>query len=253
MAQLHFSDEILMAFADGELEEAIAASVEHAMTADPAIAVRVAEFLRSRRLARSVFSIGTASVPPHLLAAVQTQIERFEAAPERTPSTAPEPVRPAPYAWNRNIRMALAASLAGLAIATTGYLVGRHVPQTPPHGPIAYLSAPEVSRALDESRSGQERDLAFGKIRVISTFRVADGSLCREFKLRTPQGGSDAVACRSTGWQVTLALASSENEGVYVPSDGGDLIADYLKSSGAGEPLLGEAEIQALSEIQGRR
>ncbi|WP_243368192.1 anti-sigma factor family protein [Microvirga solisilvae] len=238
MAQLHFSDEILMAFADGELDEAVSASVEQAMAVDPMIARRISEFLRSRRLARSAYSAQAAfDVPPQLLAAVQAQVDRFDAERKHTSPTARK--------WN--FGLALAASLAALAIGTGGYFVGREAHQSPPHDAMAYLSAPEVNSALNETLSGQERDLPFGKFRAISTFRTADGALCREFKLQTPQGASDTVACHSSGWKIAFAVAAAES-GAYVPSDGADLMANYLQSAGAGEPLLGTDETEALNE-----
>ena len=55
MSELHLSDEILMAFADGELDEPIAAAVAKAMAEDPGIARRIVDFQKSRRLTRSAF------------------------------------------------------------------------------------------------------------------------------------------------------------------------------------------------------
>lgn len=253
MAQLHLSDEILMAFADGELDEPVAATVEDAMAHDPAIAKRVAEFLRSRRIARSAFPEGTApDVPSELRAAVQAQIDRFEgsARPDITPRF--RPTRSAPPPGRRPLVMALAASVAALAIAAAGYLAGRQElsPSLQAVGPITRLADPEVDRVLSESRSGQEQDLSFGRMRVISTFRTANGSLCREFKLQAPSGSSDAVACRNGGWTITFALASAGTSSGYVPSGGADLMATYLQETGAGEPLLDEAEAQALGEFR---
>ncbi len=248
MAQLHFSDEILMAFADGELEEPVATTVEQAMANDPAIARRVADFLRSRRLARSAFPAeATADVPEALRAAVQARIDGFEPpAHQEKPNRSPAKVRIA-FAGRPPLAMALAASVAGLAIATVGYLVGRQHPlsfQKP--GPIALLEDAQIARILSDSPSGQEQDLPFGRVRVISTFRVANGALCREFKLQAPSGTSDAVACRDRGWRITFAMAEATAPGAYVPSGGGDLMESYLQNAGAGEPLLDAAELEAL-------
>ncbi|WP_134496645.1 anti-sigma factor family protein [Microvirga pakistanensis] len=249
MAQFHFSDEILMAFADGELDEQMAGRVEQAMANDPAIARRIAEFLRSRRLIRSAYARSTASdVPPALRAAVQAQIDRLEAqAGPQAPSGDPIS-RSASPAGRWRPALALAAGIGALALATGGYLAGRQGLGTPSADPIAYLAAPEVSRALGSNLSGQEQDLPFGRIRVISTYRMADGSLCREFKLETSAGASNAVACRGRDWKTTFALASADASGSYVPSDGADLVDSYLQKGGAGQPLLDAAEVQALRE-----
>jgi len=254
MAQLHFSDEILMAFADGELEERVAATVEQAMARDPAIAKRIAEFLRSRRLVRSAFPGQTASdVPPELRAAIMAQIDRFEGHSRELPSHGIEASQRAPHAGRWRFGMALAASIAALAFATAGYMAGRQGLQPASSDPIAHLAAPEVSSILSESPSGQERHLSFGRMRVISTFRMANGSLCREFRIRGSSGTSDAVACLDHNWRTTFALTAPEPSTGYVPSDGADLMADYLQNSGAGEPLAGGAEIQALEEARRQR
>lgn len=255
MAQLHFSDEILMAFADGELDEQVAAMVEQAMASDLAVARRVAEFLRSRHLIRSAFPSETASdVPPELRAAVQAQIDRFERhAAQQTSLAGRQASQGAPSAGRWHFGTALAAGLAALAIATGGYLAGRQGLQPSSSGPIANLAAPEVSRTLSESPSGQDQDLPFGRMRVISTFRMANGSLCREFKLQMSSGTSDAVACRDRDWVITFAIASAATSEVYVPSGGADLLSSYLQNAGAGEPLLGSAEMKALSEARRQR
>jgi len=258
MAQLHFNDEILMAFADGELDEQVAASVEKAMSSDLDVARRIAEFLRSRHLVRSAFPSASASdVPSELLAAVQAQIDRFEghAAQPETPGKVQKLQTPRhalgldmlPLGW------ALAASLAAIAVATGGYLVGQRGAEPSLSGPIAQLAAPEVRRALSETPSGQDRDLPFGRMRVISTFRMADGSLCREFKLEAASGSSEAVACRDRDWTVRFAVASGATNDSYVPSDGADLMAGYLQDVGAGAPLVGAEEIEALSGARRRK
>jgi anti-sigma factor RsiW len=240
-----------MAFADGELDEQVAATVEQAMASDPAIAKRISEFLRSRRLIRSAFSEETLSdVSPELRAAVLAQIDHFEGQGREQPSSGLQVPRSAPLTGMWRSGMALAASIAVLALVTAGYLAGRQGMQPPSSGPIAHLATPEVNRVLSESPSGQELDLSFGRMRVISTFRTANGSLCREFKLQVSTGTSDAVACRDRDWMITFAVASTGPSASYVPSGGADLMASYLQNTGAGEPLVDEAEIRALGEVR---
>ncbi len=252
MAQLHLNDEILMAFADGGLEEPVAAMVEQAMASDPAIAKRVAGFLLSRRLVRSAFPEEMAAdVPPELRAAVQAQIDRFELPSGQEARTRVWTKITRPFVGKGLLGMTLAASVASLAFATAGYLLGRQNP--PPSqgaGPIALLADPQIGRILSESRSGQEQDLPSGRVRVISTFRVANGTLCREFRLQAPSGISDAVACRNGGWRITFAVAEATTVGAYVPSGGGGLMESYLQNAGAGEPLQDAAEVEALREAE---
>jgi anti-sigma factor RsiW len=62
-----FDDETLMAFADGELDEAAAARVERAIADDEALAARVALFMETRDQARAARLLACAR-PPMMLA-----------------------------------------------------------------------------------------------------------------------------------------------------------------------------------------
>ncbi|MET0531137.1 MAG: hypothetical protein ABW003_22840 [Microvirga sp.] len=252
MSQLHLSDEILMAFADGELDEPAAGAIEQAMLSNPAITQRVIGFLRSRRLIRSAFTRDVAlSVPPELQAAVQAQISAFEAANDR--GDAEGTIRPRQNAFQRRHwlsgGMALAASVAALAIAGVGYFAGQqNIPSPHASGLVARLEDPLVRQVLDTGGSGQEAELAIGRIRMVSTYRLANGFLCREFTLQAASGKAAAIACRTDDWKITFALASPAADAVYTPSSGGDLMAAYLQDIGVGEPLLGATETKALTE-----
>ena len=65
------TDEMLMALADGELDRETALDVRHAVEADPALARRLAEFERTRTLAKQAFDgVLEEPVPLHLVAAL---------------------------------------------------------------------------------------------------------------------------------------------------------------------------------------
>ncbi|WP_262029006.1 hypothetical protein [Microvirga sp. Mcv34] len=248
MSQLHLSDEILMAFADGELDGPTATAMAKAMAEDPLVAKRVVEFQQSRRLARSAFSaVSLPDVPPHLRAAVSAQIEAYEGG--RKPSPAAD-VKPLKSGWfgrrSSFVPMALAASIAAVAIGL-GYFAGSWE-RVGAGGLMARLESPMVHNALSRSAAGQDVELPFGRLRVISTYHLANGSLCREFRLQASREAAEAVACRRDEWKTTFAVAKVVNDGDYAPSGGDDLMATYLQSIGAGEVLVGEAEARALAE-----
>jgi hypothetical protein len=252
MSQLHLSDEILMAFADGELDEPVASAVERAMLIDPTVTKRIADFLRSRRLARSVFlKEGLPEVSPELRAAVLARIDAFDATGDRPAESSLPQTRPRPRSdtWFF-LKVAIAASVATLAIAIVGYLAGQRWAQ-PEHQTslVAQLDDSPVHEALNTVASGQDIALPHGRMRVISTYRLASGSLCREFRVQASSGAAAAVACRNGDWNVTFAMASAEGDTGYTPSSGGDLIAAYLQNAGAGEPLVDAAEAKALTAL----
>jgi hypothetical protein len=249
MSQLHLGDEILMAFADGELDEPMANAVEQAMLADPSVARRITDFMRSRRLTRSAFFIGgSLDVPGDLRAAVLVQIDAVEAVGSQ--SAKPVPLQNPPAArssiWS-SLKWPLAASFAALTIALASYFAGQQQARPAhPTGLIAQLGDSPVQEALSTVPSGQDVTLPVGRMRVISTYRLATGSICREFRLQATSGAATAVACRDDAWNVTFALANAESS-AYTPSGGGDLVASYLEDLGAGAPLSDAAEVGALA------
>jgi len=247
MSQLHLSDEILMAFADGELDEPVATAVARAMAEDPGVARRVLDFQQSRRLTRSAFSSALAAdVPPELYAAVLARIEAYEGKGNRAAEAGPRPVAAERSRWRYpSAAIALAASVA--VSLGLGYFVGRQM-DTDVSSLIAQLEDPDIRAGLGRVGSGQELQVSAGRMRVISTYRVADGSLCREFRLHAASGTAEAVACRRQDWTVTFALAKATGDARYVPSSGDDPMAAYLQGIGAGEPLVDGAEAKALAE-----
>ena len=80
MAKIHLTDEMLMAFADGELDDSLASAVERALAEDPAGRQQIAAFMRSRRLTRQALTTADAlAVPPALAAQVARQVAAAEA------------------------------------------------------------------------------------------------------------------------------------------------------------------------------
>ncbi|MBB3017387.1 hypothetical protein FHR70_000427 [Microvirga lupini] len=246
MSELHLTDEILMAFADGELDQPVAAAVARVMAQDPAVARKIVEFQQSRRLTRSVFANNLApDVPSELRAAISAKIEAYEAAVEGGEGKQAKETKSIWGGGMSPVRMALAASLAAVAVSAA-YFIGQHSQSEV--GRLAQLEHPRVLQELSRLESGRDAELPFGRLRVISTYRLPDNSLCREFRLQSTSTSTDAVACRTDGWRVTFALSDPAKGAEYVPSSGGDLLESYLDNLGAGNPLEGEAEAKALSE-----
>ncbi|MBJ6123845.1 hypothetical protein [Microvirga splendida] len=249
MSELHLTDEVLMAFADGELDEPVAAAVAGAMAQNPTVARKIVEFQQSRRLTRSVFASNLApDVPSELRAAVAAQIEAYEAVSRAGERQEPVQTQSIRSEWRSRaypMKMALAASVAAVAVAA-GYFIGQQ--SQPEAGRLAQLEDPLVRQELGRLGSGSEVELPFGRLRVISTYRLADQSLCREFRLHSGSSATDAVACRADEWDVTFAAAAPVSDAEYTPSSGGDLVDSYLGNLGAGPPLAGEAEAEALAQ-----
>ncbi|WP_099865312.1 anti-sigma factor family protein [Pararhizobium haloflavum] len=252
-------DETLMAFADGELDEATAKKVEEAINADETVAERVALFAESRALARDALEPRLdAPVPASLLAAVEAAIARAKSedtAAREADIIAFRQRKPAvPPAANENrpafSRLALAAAcVAMIASGVVGYIAGGGTQSASPSR-IALIDAPGVDEALSNVASGGEMELtAGGAFRAISSFRDETDRFCREFELAGDGSGYVAVACREAGdWSLAFAVDAPIAEGGYAPASSLETLDSYLTSIGAGQPLSAEDEAAALAE-----
>ncbi|TFW33436.1 anti-sigma factor family protein [Massilia horti] len=206
---MNITDEILMAYADGELDPAQRAEVEQAMRADPGVAAAVE---RHRALRADVFAAfaGVLDEPvperlqPRAVSSGHVRVDALQAAGART--------LPARWSWPQWGGMA--ASLAvGILVGALGWQ-GMHVDAS--SAPLAQVGgelvaqgalAQALSRQL-ASEQGQDADVKLGV-----SFEAKDGSYCRSFTI----GSAGGLACRSGGqWRVpVLAEGDAEQGGAY--------------------------------------
>jgi hypothetical protein len=213
------SDEMLMAFADGELDPESAGDVARAVGADPALARRVEAFRASRVLARDSLAVQLGEpVPDHLVAAIM------------------KPANTGRGQGRTRTLLPLAATLA-LAAGLGGYMLGGR------DSAQGLLTAdPAVSAALERSLTGETVDLDGRTAKVLATFRTKAG-ICRSFSLSgdgpVPVRG---LGCRSgQGWRIAMAVADAGGDG-FSPAAGAaglDALLDELEAEG---PLDASAE-----------
>lgn len=253
-----FDDETLMAFADGELDELTARRVDRAMAEDEAIAARVALFRASRAKVRDAMApLANEPVPPDLQLSVAAMIERDREARQASEAASSGVVqigeirqarRRAP-AWLMPIAAMLVLTVGG----TGGYFAGSMLqPATPAE--FASLDDPAIIRALSEIPSGKAMDVpgTGRQIEPVLSFRLEDGTLCREYKLRQADDkGIVSIAClEKDRWKTHLLMASTRVEEGFVPAGSAETIDAYLASIHAGVPLDGDAEDAVLKSIR---
>lgn len=198
---MSFSDETLMAYADGELDAATRAAVEQAAAADPQLAQRIAQHRALRTRLRAAFEPVLAEpVPERLLAAARSTDDARRAAKV----IAFEPRRQVRWSWPQWGAMA-ASLLVGVVL---GPLLLR---SAAPPAPLdvsggRVLASGNLSRALSQQLASEQPPAASVAIGV--SFRARSGAYCRSFVLHEGQslGG---LACREgPAWRV-MALAQS--------------------------------------------
>jgi hypothetical protein len=189
-----YSDDTLMAYADGELEPAERAAIEQAMRTDPAIAAAVE---RHRALRADVAAAFAGILDEPVPARLQPPAPVVSLAAERDKRRR----------WSWPEWGALAATLV------VGVLAGRMIPGG--GGPAIagnggqVVAQGELAAALDRQVGGK----AEGAVKVGVSFAARDGAYCRGFVM----GASAGLACREGGqWKIpVLAEAAKEAAGGY--------------------------------------
>jgi len=189
-----YSDDTLMAYADGELEPAERAAIEQAMRTDPAIAATVE---RHRALRADVAAAFAGILDEPVPARLQPPAPVVSLAVERDKRRR----------WSWPEWGALAATLV------VGVLAGRMIPGG--GGPAIagngnqVVAQGELAAALDRQVGGK----AEGAVKVGVSFAARDGAYCRGFVM----GAAAGLACREGGqWKIpVLAEAEKEAAGGY--------------------------------------
>jgi hypothetical protein len=222
-------DEMLMAFADGELNAIDRARVEKAVAEDPGLRARLAaqQALRARL---SAFYGPTAEeeVPDRFRAMLETKVVDLSAARARS-------ARPMWQTFS-----ALAATLV------LGLAIGRAMPWPGGGGPVGFdhgaiVAQGDLARALDTQLASAP---APGEAtRIGLSFAAADGRLCRTFEGQALSG----LACRGErDWQLLVtAPGAGAARTDYRQAASNSLVLQAAQELMAGEALDGAGERQA--------
>jgi hypothetical protein len=232
-------DTILLAWIDGELDEAEAARVAAAVAADPALAKKAQAHRMLRRRLDTAFRPlldEVAHMPPRRAATVLNFEEARKARVKDKPPARPAVALKLGEGWKRWMPIA-ASLLLGVAVGAqldTGGNVAERDGAMVADGALAY--------ALDRKLSGQE-----GRVRIALSFRDKAGDYCRSFDA----GRMAGVACRSgDAWQMRAATSRpiTVPQGDYRMAAAGDpVILSAVEGMIAGDPLDAAGERTALS------
>jgi hypothetical protein len=205
------SDEILMAYADGELDAAAREAVESAMREDPQIAARIAQHRDLRLQVQAAYAAELSEeVPQRLLRAAQGTADT-----ERKIMNLRDPARAATHRgvatrWRWRTAGALAASVvAGVGV---GFLLwGRAGSPFVRGAGGALLAGGPLAQALSSQLVAEQSNRS--GVRIGLSFLAKSGDYCRTFSLAAavPQSG---LACRhGKEWQVQALIQSSDGTG----------------------------------------
>jgi hypothetical protein len=244
------SDEALMMFADGTLDEATMEDLARAIEADPALEQRLAGFFATRDALKGAFSGVMNQKPPERLVSTIMAGPGATVVPFQPRAAQPQPARRT--GW---VPMAMAAGLAGFAAGLAGFLAGQNA--AGPGSAVAALAAAQGTglAALGAARDGEK--VAFGADlagSITGSYRMGNRRICRTLSVEHARSGSAAegVACQSgDGWRIEMALPRDGASQAFRPATGTGPIDALLEAGGAG-PALAASEVEALIGRQWR-
>jgi anti-sigma factor RsiW len=210
---MSFSDEVLIAYADGELADPVRSEVARAVQADPQVAARLARHQALRQQVLGAFgggarepaapvlrSVGGTGMQPNVidLAAARLARQTFPTLPSQMmPETPPRQ----PRRWHRWAGFGVALALGGVLGAAVLMASNDTVTLAQVGGLDGALVA---DGALDTALSRQLAHTAQeGPVRMGPSFVAKDGNYCRSFRLERAAG----LACRNAKrWQLALLV-----------------------------------------------
>ncbi len=236
------SDETLMAYVDGELDEQARGEVEAAMRSNPDLAARVSRQQALRTRVHLAFAkVLDERVPDRLVAAARgpaTRTRDGKVVPSR---------RPPPRRWSWPEWVSMAASLGAGAILT--FMILRHsdpVPVTSRDGQL--FANATLAQALSSQLASTPQS---SPVRIGVSFRDKSGAYCRTFAVSGASALAGLACHEGDGWRVDiLAQAHSDGSGTaaqYRPA-ASSMPAPVLQSVQeriAGDPLDAQAEAAA--------
>jgi hypothetical protein len=235
-----YPDDILMAYADGELDEPQRSEVERAVRADPALAAAVE---RHRALRKEVFEafagVLDEPVPDRLQHAGSDKVHSLAAARSARARGGAAANAARRAAWPR--WTALAATLVVGVLAGRVWLGGDG-------GDGGYVSADASGRlaARGQLADALSRQLASepapdSPVRIGVSFATRDGGYCRSFSV-----GADAgLACRDgDGWRIPVLDKAGASGGAYRQASSGmpPAVLDAIDERIAGTTMDAAAE-----------
>ena len=237
---MKFSDDLLIAYINGELAEPARAAVERASGAEPVLAARVAQHRarHSRVIGVSANGHDGSSQPQRHVPTGGAKVVHLDALRPGPGRAVPHP--PQARTWNRNHWAAVAGALATGILA--GALGWRSLGVDP--GLVTLVDSEGALVARGKLLNALSEQLATPGpsdtgVRIGVTFIAKDGAYCRSFVVDTTAG----LACRSGGRWTIPVLAEGQAGAAYL--DGSVLpqaVLDAIEQRSGGATLDPVAE-----------
>lgn len=226
---MQIDDHTLLAYLDGQLEEAQYEPVEQALAHDATLRERLQALVDSGEQVQRAFDAKLQeAVPAHLVQAIMQAPLNTNAEAAPAPATRHAPPTgwwahtraalwpaPAPGAWGR-------AAFASVAVLALGVWLGQSLQNADPDSGTTLAQGQAVpdaglAAALELAPSGRRLHTPHGHVEVLATFVQANGAVCREFERQHQQQVDAGIACRlpvaaggdNGTWQVSMVASET--------------------------------------------
>jgi hypothetical protein len=233
---MKYSEEVLMAYAQGRLDEPQRSEVERALRLDPVMAARVARHRTLRAHAGESFGAMADELSPRIASAAGKVVRLDAVRAARQQAQQPAPTRPR-WAWRQWLILAAALGIGALEGAVAYNLMqGENGVAAVDGKGGALVAQGALAKALSRQAEGAD-----GKVTIGASFVSKDGNYCRSFVF----GSVGGLAChRGERWNIAVLAESVNNE---IPKPVRDVIDQRID----GKPLDEQGE--KLAERQGWR
>lgn len=247
-----FSDETVMRYVDGELDDETSARLEAALARDSELSQRIELFASTRLAAQDALRpLLDEPVPAELTAAVEAMAAKAKTSASAAPPGSRSKWRLLTAANDDWRRLAAAACIAGILGVGAGFLAGNRDDANGVQ--LVGVDKQALAAALVNVPAGGTSDLPgeATRFRAIASFHDNRQSLCREFEIDMRDNSKlTSVACaEGTSWIVRFAVNAPGGSGGYAPASSAEALEAYLSAINAEPPLNATDEKTALEKL----
>ncbi len=242
------TDEILMAYVDGELEDKQAGEIREAIKTDPEVLKRVDIFRDSSAMLQDIYDAPLKEAVPNRLVKTVMNFKTDKPSPGLLERVAA--FFRMPPSWKP--AYVLTAAVALLIGTAAGYLAA-NIPQSDQKHYAVTLNGGDFSRGMETTASGQFFAVGDRGIQVmpVATFRDKSNRYCRQYEVVAGQDKNTLIAQgiayrdKSGKWLTMITINSHPSDSLsadtnsgYIPA-GEDDFADIIFSRIMASPPMG--------------
>lgn len=246
---VHVPDELIMAYADGQVSAEEKAWLESILAVDPAIRARLEPFLATGPGRLTAFdAVLDAPIPDRLIDTI-----RGTKPPVRASASARTGLFDRLFPNGFGLTPALgyaAALLAGIGIGSAILTAPSAEQPLMVADRDGFIASGRLQSALERVPSGDNKLVKEGDIRPLLTVRDGDGRICRQYEIVGRKKGPQGLACREGDgdWRITVLTGGEAAASALNASQSDGNVLDGMVGT-AVKNLPGHSELTGAEEL----